>query len=325
MTDSTSQAQAIIKQAKINQNVQTVNYPDDLGDYYMSLDFYDYRAAFGPSSSATSSTSNLSALQKLYNADKTSVNNAINKPTSFARIKLPIPANLKDSFKVSYENTAFGGTIGAINDITTAGEHFSENMLGDQLKEAGTAAGKATLNYISKNALFGLDVGGVLDQITGNAVNPNLAVLFRGPTLKTHNFEWNFAARTASESANIRKIRSIINRAMSPSRLSAGTSALLRYPSECLIQFVGTVNNNSFLYPLRPVIIEDASYDYAPLGQVSFFQKTEQVTSITLTLACQETSYYTRDSFDDGTQYGSDGFQTADLTKGGFNAFGVKP
>lgn len=333
LPDNTSQAQATVQASKAKQTVADVLYPDDLGDYYFSLDFYEYRTAFGSTSSPVSANSTLDPLRQLFNADTTSVNNAIAKPSSFAKIKLPIPPNLKDSFKVNYENTNYGATIGALAAVDSYAnqvkEKFNaENTIRNIDKDAlvgVTGLARGAINYAAmNNAFFGANPEGLVDQLTGSAVNPNLTVLFRGPTLKTHQFQWTFTARTASESANIRKIKAIITRAMHPERLTSTTSAILRYPCECLIKFVGRIDDKSFFYPLRPTVVEDASWDYAPLGQVSMFQGTDQATSITMSLSFQETSYYTRDSFDDGTQYGADGFQTSSLTKGGFDAFGVK-
>ena len=81
-------------------------FPEDLGDFYFSMDFYDYRNITDRKSDV-SEKSTLDPLRRLYNADKASVQNQISKPSSFARIKLPIPNNLKDVFKVNYESTQF--------------------------------------------------------------------------------------------------------------------------------------------------------------------------------------------------------------------------
>ena len=315
-------------------------FPEDLGDFYMSLDFYDYRTATGDRKSEVSAGSTTDPLRRLFNADRSSVNNQIAKPSSFARIKLPIPTNLKDVFKVNYENTALGGSTGAMAAAWQAGGEgmqFVTNLLSgasnqeeakafsEFMDQAATASGKSIAAYLTeKNVLFGANLSGLWDLVSGTAVNPNLTVLFRGPTLKTHSFDWLLTPRTRKESENIRKMTAIIKRAMHPERLNSSTSAILRYPSECLIQFVGRKDNKQFLYPLRPTVVDTASFDYANNGVVSFFQDSDDTTSLHMSITFQETSYYTRDSFDSTSEYGSDGFNTSDLTNGGTNAFGEK-
>ena len=191
--------------------------------------------------------------------------------------------------------------------------------------ELAQAVARSTAKYISDNT--GTNISGLFDLATGTAINPNLAVLFRGPTLKSHSFSWIFSPRSATESQNIKRIIAIIKRAMHPSRQSDTSSAILKYPCECLIEFVGVKDNAVFLYPLRPVVVEELVVNYAPNQLPSFFQNSDEPTSLEITIQCQETSYYTRESFDNVALYGSDGFQTSDLTNstnlGGASPFGA--
>lgn len=338
----TDQAQQKIEEMKRRRSVEAIKFPEDLGDFYLSLDFYDYRTAAGARKSPmTNPDSAGGPIRRIANAERDSVNNQIAKPSTFAQIKLPLPTNLKDNFKINYENTALGGTIGALSAIGQAGadtvgvvsemlnlSEANNNAPSDtdiigQFGQGALAAGKGIANYLTeKNVLFGANIGGLWDLASGTAVNPNLAVLFRGPTLKTHTFEWHLTPRTKAESDAIQKIRAIITRAMHPERISPSTSAILRFPSECLIQFVGVNSNRMFLYPLRPTVVEAASFDYAPNGIVSMFQDTHDVTAMNVSITFQETSYYTRDSFDNTNEFGADGFQTSALTQGGVDGFG---
>lgn len=329
----TDQAQSIIEEKKKNRNPTSVHYPEDIGDFYVCIDFYKYRTAFGDNSSPVADPSKTDMLRRLYNADKQSVNNQIMKST-FARIKLPIPQGLVDSFAVNYATTELGGGIGALaSGLAAAGSGgqalagIASNLItgGDAsvaaeseefkkfMNAAGTGAARSTATGIgkyltSKLGISGVEsVAGLVDLVSGDAINPNITVLFRGPTLKSHNFSWHITPRSRQESANIQKIIGIVKRAMHPEQFDKGVSVLLKYPSECLIQFVGKQGNKQFLYPLRPTVVESLSVNYAPSNVPSFFQDTHEVTSLDLNIRFQETSYYTRESFDDTSEYGSDG------------------
>jgi hypothetical protein len=330
-----SSASAVITQSKQQTNgLSAVSFPADLPPFFTSIQFYEYRAAVGSSSSPTSNAGNqsLSPIQKLFSADKGSVNNQIQK-NSFATIQLPIPANLNDSFRVDYENTSLGGLIGAGSDIASAGQATMKNLLnsdgsinaqalnnsatGGTGKEAALASTKLALKYLQEHGgTFGTNLSGLNDLASGSAINPNLAVLFKGPTLKSHQFTWTLTPRNSTESAAIKKMIAIIKRAMHPTRQASGTVAILGYPCECLVSFIGTSTSSVFLYPMRPTVLENLAINYAPSNVPSFFQNTNEPTSVEITMQFQETSYYTRDSFDDGSQYGADGFSTGQVSKG---------
>lgn len=333
MTDST--ASSLIAAAKANLNIQSVSFPADIGNFYMSLNFYDYRTAFGSTTSPVSQGSNTTPLQNIYNDNGQSIANQIAKKGSFATIQLPIPSTLVDTFRVNYESTELGGLAGAVTDLMGIGQDVGKaissldpnnlNKLKTDASEMGIAAGKVIAKQLTDSgATFGVNASGLYDLASGTAVNPNLAVLFRGPTLKSHNFSWSITPRSSQESQNIKKIIAIIKRAMHPSRtFGSNLSALLTYPSECLIQFIGTTPSGSvFLYPLRPVVIESLSTNYAPGGMPSFYQTSSEPVTLEMSISCQETSYNTRDSFDDTSQTAYDGFSTSSLTNGSVDGFG---
>jgi hypothetical protein len=151
--------------------------------------------------------------------------------------------------------------------------------------------------------------GNVTDLETGVGENPNLAMLFRGPTLKQHTFSWRMYARSPEESEHIKQIIAIMKRAMHPSKLNPTTSAFLKYPSECITEFHSpTSASNPFLYPMRPTVVEDFSVNYAPNGMPSFYNKTFDATGVEISIKLQETSYYLRDSFNTASEYGHDGY-----------------
>jgi hypothetical protein len=318
-------AQTQIAQNKQNQNVSMLKFPSDLGDYFMSFDFYDYQTLSSTTALNVDSQSNTGLLQSFYTANIQSVNNAIAQSTSFARIVLPIPQSLVDNFSVQWEDKSLGlvaGLIGQgwqagkslLHDIMNGTAHTDHTQLGDfadVAKAMNNDVGTQTLRRIAAmgSPLF----GDLTDLTTGVTENPNLTVLFRGPTLKQHQFSWRLQPHSLQESQTLDQIIGIFKRERHPATLHGSTTAFLKYPSECLAQFHGGTSNY-FLYPLRPVIVSDFSINYAPNGMPAFFQSNEPV-AVDITVRLQETSYYTRDSFDDQSQYGADGLSTSNLLR----------
>jgi len=327
-----TQAQNVVENNRAQAGLQMVQHPSDLGPFFLSMDFYDYRAAFGQTASPHNSANNISPVRRLFNADRTSVDNQIKK-SSFAKIKLPIPANLSDNYRTQWEDIELGGFAGIASDIyATTGALINAGGLNENAGggsgeegEAGGASGiilaalRGTAQGIGRQLINETTIGNIFDLATGTAVNQNLTVAFRGPTLKSHQFKWRLAPKTVEESNNIKKIIGIVKRAKHASQFASESTTILRYPSECLLMFVSaSPNAKDFLYPMRPCVLVDFSINYAPNGGLSLHQGDGyNVTVVEISMTFKETSYYTRESFDNTLEYGYDGLNTADLMRAG--------
>ena len=337
MTTPSVPAQKIINKAKEQkQGVEMIHFPLDLGKIFMSFQFYDYRKLGATPAVA----SNDGLVRGFSSADKVNVQKAIeNTKERFAEIHLPLSQNLVDTFQVAWNQTELGLTatllsegLQGFNDarnylaskqLNEDTARVSDSQLGNggevsrELKTVNDWVGAGVSTTAGASALAIAKMGmsqttsGLIELSTGIQTNPNLAMLFQGPTLKSHQFSWKLAPRTLGETVSARRILGIFKRAMHPERLNASTTGFLKYPSECLIQFHGP--RDHFLYAIRPVIVEDVTINYAPAGIPSFFDGTYEPTIIDLTIRVRETSYYLRDSFDNEDEYGADGLQTNDL------------
>ena len=143
-------------------------------------------------------------------------------------IILQMPSNIQDGNAVDYGeskmNTLIGAAAGAISSgIEGAGKSISELLQGNQeaakaefakgvdgVKGAvGTdssimkAAGQFTTAKATSAALGVLggnvSAGQLLARQTGNIFNPNMELLFNGPTLRSFNFSFKMTPRSAAE------------------------------------------------------------------------------------------------------------------------------
>lgn len=317
----TTPAQAdVAARREETRGLASVQHPADLGSFYLSMDFYDYRAATGASTSAHNPENSINPVQRLFNADRQSVDNQIQRKNTFAKIKLPIPSNLNDAYVANWEEGNLGGFAGIASDVyTAAGALMSGQAAAADEGTAGLARTviKAGVVGAARQLINNTTIGDIFDLYTGTAMNQNLAVLFRGPTLKTHQFKWRVSPRNAQESADIKKIIAILKRAAHATQISPAASSVLRYPSECLLMFNSAGSNTKFLYPMRPCVLAQLDINHSPNGSLSLHQDTFDATIMDISCTFKETSYYTRESFDNELEYGYDGFNTADLTRGG--------
>lgn len=333
-------AQAAIAASRAALTPKELKFPANLGDFYISLDFYDYRnfsdVTNGPGSEYADGTPT-EGTRVLANANKAAVSAAIERG-SFARIYLPIPSNLIDSNQVQWSAEQLGLTAGLLGEAWQSGVGMQRAVTEDGML-AGISEGysqlQGTFSEITQNdnsathaarriAAIGMPLfGQVTDLATGVAENPNLAVLFRGPTLKQHTFAWKLMPKEEAESDMIRRIVATMKRAQAPQRLNPTTTAFLKYPSEAAIAFhhPGEADRKwgdpKFLYQIRPCVIEDVIVNYAPHGAPAFMDDSHSsAVGIEIQIKLQETSYNLRDSFDaEAGEFGYDGYSTSDLRR----------
>jgi hypothetical protein len=247
--------------------------------------------------------------------------------TAIRNIVLPLPNNLQATYGAQYENEGLGalgaaaaGRLSAsdlgkgVSDIGgLISSKFSSGssalMSGDNdgmLKAAAivtplvaTAAAAGGAGSVA-GALAGLGTGGsVLSGIgvdEGIAINPHMAVLFKGVDMREHSFTYKFIARNSQESETLQKLIAVLKYHMHPG-YAAGTLAF-RYPDEFEISFAESIAAN--LYKIGTCVLKSLTVNYNGEGIPLFFEDTGQPVSIEITMAFQETKIITRDSMDTG-------------------------
>jgi len=146
-------------------------------------------------------------------------------------IQIPIPNSLKDMNAIGWGPEEISGLLGSIggptmNKLFGEGDGFDGGLFRDVLGTAGDTAKeikklfgegtglsqfrkRAALNLISQAASgvgINIDVDQAVTRINGTIVNPNMELLFNGPSLRTFSFVIRFTPRSLEESKRIRMI-----------------------------------------------------------------------------------------------------------------------
>jgi hypothetical protein len=172
-------------------NAAVMQFPDQMGEYYMVLDFQSYSRP----------SPQMEAIFK-----------------RFKTIVLPIPRDLKESFELDVTGKP-QGAAGGLADLGV-----------DLLRGAGDKAGGefAILYSFAAQALEGAGAD-ILGQAVGAVPNPHLQAIFSGVDLRNHTFQWTFAPRNPQESRNLKAIIKEIKKNSLPAYSTMGTAAL-QYP-----------------------------------------------------------------------------------------------
>lgn len=236
------------------QNVDV--FPPDIGKYQIRFDFMTYK-----------------------------------KPTPFVPVTsdvnyslvLPIPFQLTEKYDVEWGEESLEA-LGDISDALGRGPQSGAEIGASVLTAAGAQAARSLAkgSGIASKAMSALEIG------LGVVPNPNIALAFRGPKMRDHDFSWKFSPTSPAESkliqAMIKKLK-----AKMLSKVLAGNSgtSILGYPDMVKI----TLAPNQ-LYEFKQCVITNVTANYAPDGAPSFFKGTNLPTTISLRIAVKELEYF---------------------------------
>ena len=218
-------------------------------------------------------------------------------------ILLPIPSNISDTNAARYGsselNSIAGAAIGGIVKTMEAGGAFSSGPdagakevmkeLGNTItqvtgKSGGVAGfqGLFTRQLASQAAgLLGANItpGQLLARTTGEILNPNMELLFNGPTLRSFRFSFKMTPRNDTEAGEIKKIIRCLKQSMAPKVGSnnaaindaGGGNTFLRTPNVFELRYRQGAIEHKFLNKFKQCFLENISVNYTADGVYSTY------------------------------------------------------
>ena len=238
-------------------------------------------------------------------------------------ITLPIPSNIQDNNAVSYQDDKLNALAAALagGSITTMegfgealGSIFSGNatkaaeISGDTVAALGNIIGSTGLGFNEAKSLItkqlassaaGIFGGNVsLNQIQartdGTIFNPNMELLFNGPTLRSFRFQFKMTPRNPDEAEEVKNIIKIIKMSMAPKTVPTqapvgGTSRnlYLKTPSVFELTYKQGNQDHSFLHKFKQCFLENISVNYTGEGTYATYGDGTPV-SMTMDLTFKE-------------------------------------
>ena len=211
-------------------------------------------------------------------------------------IILPIPAQLADANSTAWGESKMNAFEGDL--YSAAGKIIEGNSARE---EFGTALGKLSnnknmvSNWFTKQAVNSL-IGGnlTLDQIMarnqGEILNPNMELLFSGPTLRNFSFNFKLTPRYQKEAQIIRTIIKAFKRNMAP---KGSGGVVLRTPNIFQLEYLGKARD--YLNRMKICALKNVSVNYTGDGTFATYQDGAPISSM-LTLQFTElTPIYNED------------------------------
>jgi hypothetical protein len=197
---------------------------------------------------------------------------------SGGRVTLPIQPTISDSNAVVWNDQT-------INPFQAAVGSFASSLIEGNTNLEGSSDSKTNQDQQSRNALrefigkylAGEAAGGEGQQLftrtTGAVLNPNLELLFTGPSLRSFNFTFTMSAREQSEAVTIKQIIRFFKQGMSVKR--AESSLFLKTPHVFDIKYVYRGNGQNEVHPwlntFKTCALTNCSVNYTPAGSYATF------------------------------------------------------
>ena len=206
-------------------------------------------------------------------------------------VLLPIPSNISDTNAARYGsselNSIAGAAIGGIEDIMESGAKFKEGAgagFGAALKAAantaqsvaGAAGGLAgAQGFITRQlaasaaGMLGANItpSQILARTQGEILNPNMELLFNGPTLRSFRFSFKMTPRSQTEADEIKNIIKCFKKNMAPKVEGASVeNTFLRTPNVFELRYRQGAGEHKFLNKFKQCFLENVSVNYTADG-----------------------------------------------------------
>ena len=237
-----------------------------------------------------------------------------NLKTPVCSIILPMPQQIQDAKTVEWGeskmNSLAASAAGAGADVVTGRktiEGIFKNVLGGvvNLSDTGGNMKSALAAGFAANAvntLIGqenIDPFEAVTRQTGSVLNQNQELLFRGVSLRSHQFSWTLTPRSKAEADEIKNIIRIFKSSMSAKKQGAvadkGAGIFIQSPDVYQLQYFSGKKPHPFLNVFKICALASLSVDYTATGTYATYADGTPI-QVSLGLTFQElTPVYAED------------------------------
>ena len=212
------------------------------------------------------------------------------KGSTIGSVILPVPTSVQDGNQTSWGS-------GTMTAVQMAAANIVKSALGDEggtgaVGEAQTALEQASADAESaKEALgsyFTEQLTGTTDLLartSGQVLNPNMELLFKGPALRSFTFSWKMSPRDQKESIEIAKIIRMFKQSMAPQKTDAGL--FLKAPNIYNLEFQQGTKPHKFLPKMKECALNNCAVNYTPDGGYMTYDNAAKV-AVEMSLSFQE-------------------------------------
>jgi hypothetical protein len=226
-----------------------------------------------------------------------------NLKEEFGTVYLPIQSGITDNNSVNwnqgelnavdYEKVAASKAI-QTNDV----KKYIDSFVGRVKNASADARTKEAITlYLAGKAT---STTGLLSRFGGAVLNPNLELLFQGPTLRPFDFNFKLSPRDRNEAETVKQIIRAFKQFSSPG--TAVSNLFLTAPPVFQIKYIRGSNGNAAhpsLNLIKTCALKNMSVDYTPDGSyATYSDETNTMVSYNMSLSFQELEPVTQADYD---------------------------
>lgn len=206
-------------------------------------------------------------------------------------IDLYVPDTVNVSYNTVYDDLSLSSTLGKPYFLAQAGvslfdKYKNSNGVGTDIEKiANAVADDPYVRSLVAGALGNQDLGTLLTAGVGQALNPQLQVIFRGIGFRSFQFDFTLTPYSQQESEQIAKIVKAFKFAAAPEIQKAsifGQGLFYKVPDRFKIQFFYNGQENFKVHRIGECVLENINVDYAPIGWATFGDGTPVQTKLTV-------------------------------------------
>ena len=228
----------------------------------------------------------------------------------YEKCSLPIQGGIADNNAVDWAggklNPLQEGAAGVIGGII-GGEDISKQIDTAKDKIAKDEGGiKKFIESATASAALGVSQDELLSRFKGAVVNPNLQLLFKGPTLRPFSFTFTLSPRSKDEARVVRKIVRFFKFNMAIQKTSG--QLFLAEPRTFKIRYVNgdfPDSDHAGLNRIKRCALQACNVEYTPAGTYSRFNDDAgTMTQYKIGLQFQEIQPIYSEDYDDANSIG---------------------
>lgn len=230
-----------------------------------------------------------------------------NIETPIGYIFLPIPESIADSNTVEWGDDSLNGLaatglgmaakamknpnpLEAIGGLATDAGSKMQAMAKDPATKdlANSFFASKAVNILGGNT----SLSGVLARTSGQVMNPNMELLFKGVQLRAFDFIFDLAPRDKKESETIKNIIRTFKVNMNAKNSSGGDSGknsglFIKSPNVFQLSYKTGSESHKFLHKFKPMALKNMQVNYTGSGTYATYEDTTPI-HMQLTLSFQE-------------------------------------
>ena len=186
-----------------------------------------------------------------------------------------------------------------MNIINNGGQGVADALSG---AEAALTGGSEELKRAVSTAFAGAAAGvegQVLSRTTGEILNPNMELLFKGPSLRPFTFAFKLAPRSSKEAEMVIAILRFFKQGMAP--IKSSSNLFLKSPNTFRIGYYHRRRPHRFLNKFKECALQSVALEYTPDGNYATYEDGV-MTAYNMTLTFNELEPVFSNDYDDTFQ-----------------------